>query len=169
MRFSQSAYSVNEGAGAAQPVLVLSNPSSTDITAVVYSTNGTAFGKYTKSECLIYTLMRSILTGEGIDYGSGPYTVTFVAGQTHTVFNVPLNNDDYYEGNENFVITINSSSLLSRVTPDNPSLATVTIVDNDGKHMHEHMHKHQCLYTYVHTYTCVCKACLHAQYTYAHK
>ena len=75
----------------------------------------------------------SITTGRGTDYGSGPYTVTFVAGQTRTVFNVPLNNDDYYEGNENFVVTINSSSLPSRVTPGNPNQATVTIVDNDGK------------------------------------
>ena len=59
-----------------------------------------------------------------------------MAGQTRNVFNVPLNNDDYYEGNENFVVTINSSSLPSRVTPGNPSQATVTIVDNDGKPMH---------------------------------
>ena len=79
------------------------------------------------------TLIWSITIGGGIDYGSGPYTVTFVAGQTHNVFNVPLNNDGYYEGNENFVVTINSSSLPSRVTPGNPSQATVTIVDNDGK------------------------------------
>ena len=46
VRFSQSTYSVNEGARAAQPVLVLSNPSSTDITVAVYNTNGTAFGEY---------------------------------------------------------------------------------------------------------------------------
>ena len=46
VRFSQSTYSVSEGAGAVQPVLVLSNPSSTDITVVVYNTNGTAFGEY---------------------------------------------------------------------------------------------------------------------------
>ena len=136
MRFSQSTYSVNEGAGVAQPVLVLSNPSSTDITVIVYGTNGTAFGEYTESECLILycTLIWSITTGGDIDYGSGAYTVTFVAGQTHTAFNVPLSNDDYYEGNENFVLTVNSSSLLSHVTPGNPSQATVTIVDNDSKY-----------------------------------
>ena len=33
--FDQSTNSVNEGAGPAQPVLVLSNPSSTDITVQV--------------------------------------------------------------------------------------------------------------------------------------
>ena len=44
--FSQSAYSVNEDSGQAQPVLVLSNPSSTDITVQVSTTNGSATGEY---------------------------------------------------------------------------------------------------------------------------
>ena len=44
--FSQSTYSVSEGAKTAQIVLILSNPSSTDITVVVYNTNGIAFGEY---------------------------------------------------------------------------------------------------------------------------
>ena len=46
MTFSQSTYSVNEDAGTAQIALILSNPSSTDITVVVYNTNGKAFGEY---------------------------------------------------------------------------------------------------------------------------
>ena len=44
--FNQSTYSVNEDDGPAQPVLVLSNPSSTDITVQVSTTNGSATGKY---------------------------------------------------------------------------------------------------------------------------
>ena len=44
--FNQSTYSVNEDAGTAQLLLMLSNPSSTDITVVVYNTNRTAFGEY---------------------------------------------------------------------------------------------------------------------------
>ena len=44
--FSQSTYSVNEDAGTAQIVLILSNSSSTDITVVVYNINGKAFGEY---------------------------------------------------------------------------------------------------------------------------
>ena len=43
--FSQSTYSVDEDDGPAQPVLVLSNPSSTDITVQVRSNNITATGK----------------------------------------------------------------------------------------------------------------------------
>ena len=40
--FNQSTYSVNEDDGPAQPVLVLSNPSSTDITVQVRDTHNTA-------------------------------------------------------------------------------------------------------------------------------
>ena len=42
VRFDQSTYSFNEDAGPAQPVLVLSNPSSTDITVQVRDTQNTA-------------------------------------------------------------------------------------------------------------------------------
>ena len=44
--FSQSLYSVDEDTGVTQPVLVLTNPASTDITVEVFSTYGTAIGEY---------------------------------------------------------------------------------------------------------------------------
>ena len=44
--FRKSTFSVNEGAGRAQPMLVLSNPSSTDITITVFNTDVTANGEY---------------------------------------------------------------------------------------------------------------------------
>ena len=43
--FSKSTYSIDEDAGPAQPVLVLSNPSSTDITVQVRSIDITATGE----------------------------------------------------------------------------------------------------------------------------
>ena len=43
--FSQSGYSIGESNGPAQPVLVLSNPSSTDITVQVRSNDITATGE----------------------------------------------------------------------------------------------------------------------------
>ena len=43
--FNQSTYSVDEDDGPAQPVLVLSNPSSTDITVHVRSNDITATGE----------------------------------------------------------------------------------------------------------------------------
>ena len=43
--FNQSTYSVDEDDGSAQPVLVLSNPSSTDISVQVRSSNINATGE----------------------------------------------------------------------------------------------------------------------------
>ena len=47
INFTQSTYSVDEDDGPAQPVLVLSNPSSADVTISVFSTDGSATGKDT--------------------------------------------------------------------------------------------------------------------------
>ena len=44
--FEQSAYGVDEDNGPARPVLVLSNPLSTDIIVQVNATNGSATGQY---------------------------------------------------------------------------------------------------------------------------
>ena len=44
--FTQTVYYVNEDAGPVQPILVLSNPSSTDITVEVFNTDGSATGEY---------------------------------------------------------------------------------------------------------------------------
>ena len=46
VNFNQSTYSVNENDRILQPVLILSNPSSTDITVQVRSTDKTATGEY---------------------------------------------------------------------------------------------------------------------------
>ena len=65
-----------------------------------------------------------------MDYTSGPYTVTILGGETTATFNVPINDDSIYEGNENFMLTINETSLPTGVTRGTPSEATVTIVDD---------------------------------------
>ena len=44
--FNQSTYSVDEDDGPAQPLLILSNSSSTDITVEVTNTDGSATGEY---------------------------------------------------------------------------------------------------------------------------
>ena len=44
--FSQTMYSVNEGAGPAQPALVLSRASPTPISVQVTNTDGSATGQY---------------------------------------------------------------------------------------------------------------------------
>ena len=44
--FNQSTYSVDENDGPAQPVLVLSNPSSMSFDVIVTNTDGSATGEY---------------------------------------------------------------------------------------------------------------------------
>ena len=69
----------------------------------------------------------------GEDYNSETFTVKFNAGITRAPFNVAIKEDELFEGNENFTLSIKSSSLPSRVTVTNPKQATVTIVDNESK------------------------------------
>ena len=76
------------------------------------------------------------ITGGGVDYDSGPYTVTFTAGQTSASFDVAINDDSLFENNERFRLAINQSSLPSQVTTGNPGQATVTVSDNDGESLH---------------------------------
>jgi len=73
------------------------------------------------------------ITDGGVDYDSGPYNVTFPTGVTTVPFNVSINNDNIYEGDENFTVTIDSSSLPDGVTRGDPGSTTVTIVNDDCK------------------------------------
>ena len=68
-----------------------------------------------------------------MDYTSGPYTVTFPAGRTTATFDVPINDDNILEGDEDFILTINETSLPTDVTHGSPVEAIVTIVDDDRK------------------------------------
>ena len=52
---------------------------------------------------------------------------------TSASFDIPINDDDILEGDEDFMLTINPSSVPTGVTVGNPDQATVTIVDDDGK------------------------------------
>ena len=74
------------------------------------------------------------VTGGGVDYESGPYTVIFPAGENIVPFDVPIIDDDVLEKIEAFNLIINSSSLPSHVAAITPYQATVIIVDNDGKY-----------------------------------
>jgi len=68
----------------------------------------------------------------GKDYVAGPYAVTFPAGETKVSFNVDIAGDRILEINETFQLIINSITLPNGVTVSDPSVVTVTIVDNDG-------------------------------------
>ena len=65
---------------------------------------------------------------------SGPYPVTFLAGSTTASFDVSIVNDNVLESDENFTLTISSSSISdTRVTVGSPSDSTITIMDDEGK------------------------------------
>ena len=68
-----------------------------------------------------------------MDYGSGPYTVTFPAGVTRAQFNIPIKDDNIFEESETFEISFDFSALPSGVTIGDNGQFTMTIMDDDGK------------------------------------
>ena len=71
------------------------------------------------------------ITG-GEDYRPGPFPVFIDAGEINISFIISIIDDNVFERNESFILTINSSSLPSRVLVQPDSKAIVTIVDDDG-------------------------------------
>ena len=85
-----------------------------------------------KLYCLQYIIT---VTGHGVDYAAGPYSVTFHAESIAALFDVIIMNDDILESDEKFILTVDPSSLPSngRVTVGIPSNSTVTVIDDEGK------------------------------------
>ena len=73
-------------------------------------------------------LCHNIIGGE--DYSSGPYNVTFTAGTTNSSFAISISDDNTFEDNESFTLTITSPTNI--ITAGDPLQATVTIVDDEG-------------------------------------
>ena len=73
------------------------------------------------------------MTGENVDYQSGPYNVTFTAGEISTILYIPIRNDSVLEEDETFIIDIIRTS-FNRITIGSPYQTTVTIIDNEGNH-----------------------------------
>ena len=73
------------------------------------------------------------VTGGGVDYDSGPYTVTIPAGDTNASVSVPINNDNILEDDEDFTLTIMSGTLPNGVTRDGAGQAIITLVDDEGE------------------------------------
>ena len=66
-----------------------------------------------------------------VDYDSGPYNVTFPAGDISIAFDININDDYVLEHDEDFTLII--SSLPGKVSRGDVSQATVAIEDDDGK------------------------------------
>ena len=54
-------------------------------------------------------------------------------GQISVPFDVAINDDNVFEENEEFVLTIDQSSSLNGVIIGSPNVTVVNISDNDGK------------------------------------
>ena len=77
--------------------------------------------------CLI---MIHYITGEGIDYDSGPYNVTFSPGDTGASFDILISHDQIKEDIESFTISI-SPHLPPLVTHGDIIQATVVIINKN--------------------------------------
>ena len=115
-------YNVVENNGSVQPVLILSNPSSFDITIQVDSNDISAVGVNT-TDC-------STISGDN-DYTMGLYNVTFPANVTTRTFDIPICDDMVLEDDESFNISIVSDSSPDNVTSGSVDQATVIIIDNN--------------------------------------
>ena len=71
------------------------------------------------------------VTGGGVDYDSGPYDVTFSAGETSASLLLPIIDDNILEGVEDFTVTIDDSSLPQSVNRVDPFSANVIVTDDD--------------------------------------
>lgn len=71
----------------------------------------------------------------GIDYNSESHVqVIFPDGKNTTSFDVKIINDDIFDENETFYVTIDPLSLPYGVVLGNIASATVTILDDDSKY-----------------------------------
>jgi hypothetical protein len=109
-QFSSANYSANEGDGFAQVVVVRSGGTQL-VASINYATsNGSAQA--------------------GADYTAASGTLTFNSGETSKTIFVPVTDDAFVEGSENFTVTLSSPSFGAAA--GTPATATVTILDNDG-------------------------------------
>ena len=79
-----------------------------------------------------YYVTLCVITG-GDDYEPGPFSVIIPAGEISVTFNISIIDDNIFEANESFTLTIDSSSLPSRVLVQPDCVLMVTIVDDDGE------------------------------------
>jgi len=133
VNFSQSLYATIENSTTVQPMLLLTNPSSTNIRVEVVSTNDTALGKHTCTYASIIIVFHAICLGRGIDYDSRLISLEIPAGTTSLNFSVEIVDDNVLEDFETFNLTINSFSLPANVSVTTPNRTVVLIIDNDGE------------------------------------
>ena len=74
------------------------------------------------------------------DYRSGPYDVTFSSGSAYSSTYIDITDDNVVESTEIFILTIDTNSLPTGISPGSTTQAIVTISDDDGNYCsHEQM------------------------------
>ncbi len=121
VQFSFNAYSTNESNGSA--VVTVTRTGDTSLAATVDYATSDPSGL---NNC-------SFITGNAsarCDYATSVGTVRFAAGQASKTISIPIVDDSYAEGSENFTITLSNpvGAILSM-----PNTATITITDNEGE------------------------------------
>ena len=80
-------------------------------------------------------LFSNKITGGDVDYDSGPYIVTFPAGEESISFDITINNDTELEFNVTFNLTIAEDSLPENIVVGEINIIEVTIVkDASGEY-----------------------------------
>lgn len=120
IQLSSGTYNVAEAGGVAN-VTVSRTGSTANAASVDYATSDTAG----LTNC-------NVVNGVGsarCDYATSVGTARFAAGETSKTVTIPIVDDSYAEGGENFMITLSNAV---NVTLGAPSSATVTINDNEA-------------------------------------
>lgn len=112
-------------------MLQLSVPLSYDITIQLLDDADTAGSKL--KIISINTFIRKNLTESNVDYVSGPYNVTFTAGQNTTKVSVLLIDDKILEDNETFYLEIKPGSLPDGVISGSHNITKLVITDDESK------------------------------------
>jgi len=119
LQFSAANYLVSESAGRATVTVTRLGDASSPA-SVNYSTSDNA-----GPNCNVSNGNAS----SRCDYTNTIGTLKFAAGETFKTIVVPITDDNYAEGNENFTINLSNSSGASL---GSPNVATVTITDNES-------------------------------------
>jgi glucose/arabinose dehydrogenase len=122
VQFSSSTLLVTEGAGSA--VVKVTRSGNTSLPATVnYQTSDTA-----SVNC---AAVNTGLASSRCDYETVSGKLQFAAGETSKTISIPLVDDAYAEGNENFAITL-ASVTGADVYLGSPATTTITITDNES-------------------------------------
>ena len=70
---------------------------------------------------------------QGVDYRSGQYNVTIPINSARATLNISIVDDNLFEGDEEFYLTIDKSLSFYEIIIGSPNRAIVKIFDNEGE------------------------------------